>query len=136
MARTKQDSHIWSTIVNGTCIGSSRTYLMSAGERNNLYVTFKSTMTKILIDSIYKSGNQCGVRQVWSNYGYVANKELILSAGAIISIVDVIRASETSYGTGHKRRSKCTYRWKLYGSSHYRFNSWTVNSPILHIPEI
>ncbi|XP_011862142.1 PREDICTED: glucose dehydrogenase [FAD, quinone]-like [Vollenhovia emeryi] len=76
-------SYMQATIMNGTRMSSNRAYLSPARDRNNLRVSLESTVTKVLIDP--STNRAIGVEFV--KYGQTirvfANKEVILSAGAI-----------------------------------------------------
>ncbi|XP_071561894.1 glucose dehydrogenase [FAD, quinone]-like [Temnothorax nylanderi] len=78
-------SYLQTTIMNGTRMSSNRAYLKPSRDRNNLHVTLKSTVTKVLIDRI--TNRAVGVEFIKNgrNISVFASKEVILCAGAIKS---------------------------------------------------
>ncbi|XP_028045242.1 glucose dehydrogenase [FAD, quinone] [Monomorium pharaonis] len=76
-------SYIQATIINGTRMSSNVAYLHPLHDRKNLHLTFRSTVTKVLIDRIINRA--IGVEFVKNNkiIRVLARKEVILCAGAI-----------------------------------------------------
>ncbi|XP_011170213.2 glucose dehydrogenase [FAD, quinone] [Solenopsis invicta] len=76
-------SYVQATIINGIRMSSNTAYLHPIHNRNNLYMTLQSTVTKILIDSI--TNRAIGVQFIKYNKitSVFAKKEVILCAGAI-----------------------------------------------------
>ncbi|XP_011861343.1 PREDICTED: glucose dehydrogenase [FAD, quinone]-like [Vollenhovia emeryi] len=76
-------SYLQSTIANGSRLSSNRAYLQPARDRQNLHVTRKSTVRKVLIDR--RTNRAIGVEFV--KHGRIIHvfvrKEVILCAGAI-----------------------------------------------------
>ncbi|KMQ87806.1 glucose dehydrogenase [Lasius niger] len=76
-------AYLQSTIMNGTRMSSNRAYLYPARDRNNLHVTHRSMVRKVLIDR--RTNRAIGVE--FTKYGRIisvfARKEVILCAGAI-----------------------------------------------------
>ncbi|XP_011706819.1 PREDICTED: glucose dehydrogenase [FAD, quinone]-like, partial [Wasmannia auropunctata] len=71
------------TIMNGTRMSSNRAYLHPIRNRKNLYMTLRSMVTKILIDSSTKRAVGVQFTKDGQNISVSARKEVILCAGAV-----------------------------------------------------
>ncbi|XP_011704090.1 PREDICTED: glucose dehydrogenase [FAD, quinone]-like isoform X2 [Wasmannia auropunctata] len=78
-------SYSQTTIMNGTRMSSNRAYLHPVRNRENLFVTLQSTVTKVLIDP--STNRAVGVEFIKNSrtIPVFASKEVILCAGAIKS---------------------------------------------------
>ena len=76
-------SYLQTTIKNGTRMSSSRAYLHGARKRQNLIVTKKTLVTKILLDEDNRKAIGVQFRKKGITYEVYARKEVILCAGAI-----------------------------------------------------
>lgn len=76
-------SYLQTTIMNGIRMSSNTAYSHPVHDRNNLYMTLQSTVTKILIDRITNRAKGAQFIKHGKTISVFAKKEVILCAGAI-----------------------------------------------------
>ncbi|XP_025994631.1 glucose dehydrogenase [FAD, quinone] [Solenopsis invicta] len=76
-------SYLQTTIMNGIRMSSNTAYLHPVHDRNNLYMTLQSMVTKILIDRITNRARGAQFIKHGKTITVFAKKEVILCAGAI-----------------------------------------------------
>ncbi|XP_039314743.1 glucose dehydrogenase [FAD, quinone] [Solenopsis invicta] len=127
-------SYLQTTTVNGTRMSSNRAYLHPARNRPNLHVTRESMVRKILIDQ--RTNRVIGVefiknRQIIQVF---ANKEVILSAGAIGSpqllMMSGIGPAKHLRELGIKTVQDLPVGENLMDHVAFSGLTWTVNEPI------